>query len=45
MPFGKIFLKVFNLCVCHVWVPEEGVRSSGAGVTGICELPGIGAGD
>lgn len=31
-------------CRCP-WRPEEGVRSFGAGVTGVCELFSMGAGN
>lgn len=35
------------VCVCVLmcswWSPEEAIRSSGAGVTGCCELPDVGA--
>ena len=30
-------------CRC-LWSSEEGVQSPGAGVTGVCELPDVGAG-
>lgn len=39
-----------SVCLCDcVWVCEskkldEGIRSPGAGVAGVCELPSIGAG-
>lgn len=33
-----------HMCKCQ-WRPEEDVESSGAGVTGVCEPPNVGAGN
>lgn len=50
-----IFILFFNDVYIFVWVcarefstirrSDEGVRSHGAGVSGSCETPGMGAGD
>jgi hypothetical protein len=34
-----------NACTYMQQRPKEGVRFTGSGVTGSCELPGVGAGN